>query len=58
MFPDSLNRTNIVFIPKKSEVISMTDLRPISLCNVIFKIASKLLENRLKKVLDGVVSEA
>lgn len=58
MFPDSLNRTNIVLIPKKSEVISMTDLRPISLCNVIFKIASKLLANRLKKVLDGVVSEA
>ena len=57
MFPDSLNRTNIVFIPKKSEVISMTDLRPISLCNVIFKIASKLLANRLKKLLDGVVSE-
>ncbi|WKA07960.1 hypothetical protein VitviT2T_025728 [Vitis vinifera] len=58
MFPDSLNRTNIVLIPKKSEVISMTDLRPISLCNVVFKIASKLLANRLKKVLDGVVSEA
>ena len=58
MFPDSLNRTNIVLIPKKSEVISMTDLRPISLCNVIFKIASKLLANRLKKVLDGVVSKA
>ncbi|RVW83501.1 hypothetical protein CK203_064945 [Vitis vinifera] len=56
--PDSLNRTNIVLIPKKSEVISMTDLQPISLCNVIFKIASKLLANRLKKVLDSIVSEA
>lgn len=43
--------TNIVLIPRVENPTSMKDLRPISLCNVIHKIISKVLANRMKEVL-------
>jgi hypothetical protein len=56
-FPSSLNETNICLIPKCDNPNSMKDLRPISLCNVLYKMISKLLANRLKGLLDKCVSE-
>ncbi|GAU46451.1 hypothetical protein TSUD_402180 [Trifolium subterraneum] len=56
-FPTSLNETNICLIPKCDNPISMKDLRPISLCNVLYKMISKVLANRLKDCLDRCVSQ-
>jgi hypothetical protein len=55
-FPSSLNETNICLIPKCENPTFMKDLRPISLCNVLYKMVSKLLANRLKCCLEKCVS--
>ena len=52
----SLNHTNIVLIPKVKQPEKMSDFRPISLCNVMYKIISKILANRLKYILLSVIS--
>ncbi|GAU45948.1 hypothetical protein TSUD_238520 [Trifolium subterraneum] len=56
-FPTSLNKTNICLIPKCDNPTSMKDLRPISLCNILYKMISKVLANRLKCCLDKCVSQ-
>ncbi|XP_057854761.2 uncharacterized protein LOC131064586 [Cryptomeria japonica] len=50
------NNTFIALIPKKAEITSFDDFYPISLCNTIYKIISKVMANRLKQILDLVIS--
>ncbi|XP_019163454.1 PREDICTED: uncharacterized protein LOC109159798 [Ipomoea nil] len=54
--PQGLNESNIVLIPKKKMPEKVSDLRLIALCNVAYKVLAKMLANRLKEVLQSVVS--
>jgi hypothetical protein len=54
---ENINQTFIVFIPKVANPEELGQFRPISLCNVIYKIASMVAANRLKVCLPNIISE-
>ena len=58
VFEKSLNATFIALIPKKVDAVNVRDFRLISLADSIYKIISKLLANRLRRVIFGIISES
>jgi hypothetical protein len=56
VIPEGWNDTTMVLIPKIDTPELITQYRPISLCNVIYKIISKMLAFRLKSILPDVIS--
>ena len=57
IIPPNYNDTHIVLIPKVQNPRKIIKYKSISLCNVAYKIASKVVANRLKSVLSIIVSE-
>ena len=57
-FVKSLNATFLVLVPKGRTVVDLKDLRPISLVGSLYKILSKVLANRIKRVMSLVISQS
>ena len=52
----ALNSTFLTLIPKCEKPLTFADFRPISLCNLVYKVISKLAAIRLKPILNCSVS--
>ncbi|CAL9001623.1 unnamed protein product, partial [Prunus brigantina] len=52
-----INHTLITLIPKVDNPTRVTEYRPISLCSVLYKLISKTLVNRMKGIMQDVISE-
>ncbi|XP_071687999.1 uncharacterized protein [Rutidosis leptorrhynchoides] len=52
-----INHTIISLIPKVQTPTKVTEFRPISCCNVLYKCISKVISNRIKISLDEIVSD-
>jgi hypothetical protein len=56
--PGQINHTFLSLIPKITNPSTPSDFRPISLCNVIMKIVTKTVANRVKTILPNIINEA
>jgi hypothetical protein len=56
-FVKCINSTFIALIPKRHGAKEIKDFRPISLVSGIYKIISKVLANRMRRVMDRVISK-
>jgi len=54
--PKYLNRTFIALIPKIQSPNTLNNYRPISLCNTVYKIITKIIVARLRSYLDKLIS--
>jgi hypothetical protein len=52
-----MNGTFIALIPKKNVPVIFEDFRLISLCNLIYKLVSMIIKNRMKRALSKCISD-
>lgn len=55
LIPKSVNDSCIVLIPKAKQPTLFKSLPPISLCNTVYKVITKLISVRIKSFLDKLI---
>lgn len=51
----AINKTFLTLIPKRILANNVNDYRPKNLCNVVYKIISQVIANRLKVILPNII---
>lgn len=51
-----INATNISLVPKVTNPNIVADYRPISFCNVVYKVITKVMANRMQSILEDIIS--
>ena len=54
--PEYLNRTLITLVPKCQNPETINNYRPISLCNTIYKVVTKIIVARIRPLLSNLIS--
>ena len=54
--PSELNQTHIALIPKIKDPDSIGNFIPISLCNSVYKIITKIIVGRIRPLLEKLIS--
>ena len=54
--PKALNSTHIALIPKIQGLETLGNYRPISLCNTVYKVVTKIIVARLRSYLNKLIS--
>ena len=57
-FEQSLNASFLSLIPKKNNALNIKNFRPINLVGSVYKLLSKVLANKLRRVLDKLISQS
>lgn len=55
-FPGGLNDVFLVLIPKQEVLSKPNHFHPIGLCNIVYKLVTKVIMNQLKHVLLSLIS--
>lgn len=55
-FPRFITHTNVVLLPTKEKTINFSDLKPVSLSTFANKVISRLLHQRITKLLPILIS--
>lgn len=56
-FPRGMNKMLISFIPKQDYPEKISHFRPVALCNVVVKLITKIIANRIKPLMTKLVRE-
>ena len=58
VFEKSFNATFLALMPKKINAVDVKDFQPISLVGGLYMIIAKVLANRMRRVVHGLISES